>query len=924
MRNRLLCYSFLLSKKGHKAMNYGRKAVRAKQRELNSKTTKWGRLLLLTIVRAALLGCVGLGVCGVALGLGAFRGILEDTPKIRLADVVASGQATIVYDCEGNEMDQYVSTNSNRIVVTWDQVPKHLGQAFVAIEDERFYQHNGIDFKAIIRAGSSFVESGFKLSQGGSTITQQLLKNTIFTGWTSEGDNPIRKIKRKIQEQYLALEITKNFTKDEILLRYMNVINLGQNTLGVEAASQRYFGKPCSELTISESAVIACITQNPTGYNPIRYPESNQTRREKCLNKMKELGFITPEEWQEAMDDTKAVYERIGLYDTSYRVGTSGSGSYFSDAVYEQVHEDLVAAGYSETLAESLLTSGGLRIESTMDPTIQAMADEEFANPANYPSQVDWYLNYALTVKVSDDTKQNYSKENMMSWFKKNKNDKFNLIFHSQEAAYEAVDVYRTAMLNELGIEDDPERYEENVTLIAQPQAAMVICDQQTGYVVAMVGGRGTKEGRRTLNRAVGAYRSPGSTFKVLASFAPALDCSGLTLATVYNDAPFNYDDGTPVKNWYGSGYRGISSIREGIKRSMNIIAVKNLTVITPRLGYDYLVNFGFTTLEEGNYYGGQWLTDANNQSLALGGLTKGVSPYELNAAYAAIANNGTYMVPKLYSRVTDSDGNVILDNTNPKHRQVLKSTTAYLLTDAMKDVVTGTGGTGSACRLKNMTVAGKTGTTTEYHDVWFAGYTPYYTCTVWTGYDNNIGMIHSGANDQSGISKALWKAVMARVHEDLPNKDFERPEGIIEVPICTKSGKLPLEGVCSAFGCVSTELFAEGTEPFDVCNVHFQGEICNHDLLAASAECPFRYYGITELPLIEDASLLRGSTMVFTNDDGTQTVNVPQTTTQCQHNAVFFLNPNAEAIIEQQRHYIEQRNAAAQAAIDAAAAGLN
>lgn len=905
-------------------MNYGRKAVRARQKALNSKSIKWGRTLLLMLLRVGILCCVGVMICGAALGLGAFRGILEDTPKIRLADVVASGQATIVYDCEGHEMDQYVSTNSNRIEVTMDQVPKHLGQAFVAIEDERFYQHNGIDFKAIIRAGKSWMESGFRLSQGGSTITQQLLKNTIFTSWTSEGNNAIKKIKRKIQEQYLALEITKNFTKDEILLRYMNAINLGQNTLGVEAASQRYFGKPCSELTISESAVIACITQNPSGYNPIRHPEANQKRREKCLKKMLELEFITQAEFDEAIADTEAVYERIGLYDTSYRVSSSTSSSYFSDAVYDQVYEDLVESGYSEALADSLLTSGGLRIESTMDPTIQAIADEEFANAANYPSQVDWYLNYALTVRLTDETKQNFSKENMMSWFKKNKDKNFNLIFHSQEAAYEAIDVYRSAMMSELGVEDNPDNYEESISMTAQPQAALVLCDQTTGYVLAMVGGRGTKEGRRTLNRAVNAYRSPGSTFKVLASFAPAIDCAGLTLASVYNDAPFNYNDGTPVKNWYKTGYRGICSIREGIKRSLNIVAVKNLTVITPQLGYDYLVNFGFTTLEEGNYYNGQWLTDANNQSLALGGLTKGVSPYELNAAYASIANGGTYMVPKLYTRVTDSDGNVILDNTDPKHRQVLKETTAYLLTDAMEDVVSAPGGTGGACRLNNMAVAGKTGTTTDSHDVWFAGYTPYYTCTVWAGYDNNIGMSTSSGNDQSAIAKSLWKAVMARVHEDLPRKEFTRPEGIVEVRICTKSGKLPIDGVCDAFGCVATELFAEGTEPFDICTIHFQGEICNHDLLAASAECPFKYNGMIELPLIEDPSLLRGSTMVFTNDDGTQTVSIPQTTTQCQHNAVFFLNPDAQAIIEQHRAYIEQRNAAAQAAMDAAAAGLN
>ncbi|MBO4291656.1 MAG: penicillin-binding protein [Lachnospiraceae bacterium] len=904
-------------------MNYTKSAIRAKQRALNSKAIKWERNFLLNGVRVFLLFCAGLIICGASMGFGAFRGILEDTPRISLKDVIATKQATIVYDCEGNELDQYISANSNRIEVTMEEIPKHLGQAFVAIEDERFYQHNGIDYKGILRSAFVFAESGFKKTQGGSTITQQLLKNKIFLNWTSEGHNLIRKIKRKIQEQYLALEVTKNFTKDEILLHYMNAVNLGQSTLGVEAASQRYFGKSCSDLTLSEAAVIAVITQNPSGYNPISHPEQNMTRRKKCLDKMLEFNYITKAEYDEAIADTDAVYERIGLHDTDFRVGTSTTGSYFSDAVYEQVFDDLVDAGYTQAQAESLLTSGGLRIESTMDPTIQAMADEEFANPKNYPTQVDWYLNYALTAVMKDGTKQNYSKENMMTWFKHNKDKNFNLIFHNQEAVYDAINLYRSEMLKELGIEDDPENYTESISMTAQPQAAMVICDQSTGYVVAMVGGRGTKEGRRTLNRATSATRSPGSTFKVLASFAPAIDCAGKTLATVYEDKPFNYNDGTPVKNWYSKNtWRGICSIREAIKRSLNIIAVKNITVITPQLGFDYLKNFGFTTLEEGNYYNGSWKTDTN-QSLALGGMTRGVTPFELNAAYASIANGGTYMVPKLYSRVLKSDGTVLLDNTVPKHKQVLKETTAYLLIDAMKDVVTGVGGTASVCRLNNMTVAGKTGTTTDSHDVWFAGFTPYYTCTTWAGYDNNIGMSTSAGNDQSAIAKSLWKAVMARVHADLPNKDFEQPEGIVRVKICTKSGMLPSE-LCYNDGCVATELFAVGTEPVDYCNIHYEGDLCAYDQLPACSECPFKYHGVATLPLMEDPALVRGSTVIKTNPDGTQSVSLPRSTAQCRHNPAFFANPNAEALLEQERQEMQQRNAAAQAAIDAANAGLN
>ena len=907
-------------------MNYGKKGVRAKQKALNSKTVKIEKKILLSLVKLVLVAIVGVGICGVAAGIGAFRGILASTPTIRLDAVVASGQATIVYDCEGNEIDQYVSSNSNRLrVESMDELPDYLGKAFVAIEDERFYLHNGIDFKGMLRAGWQFLKTGGEEAQGASTITQQLLKNTVFTDWTSEGKNKIKKIKRKLQEQYLALEISKYYSKDQILLEYMNAINLGQNTLGVEAASKRYFGKSASELTVSEAAVIACITQNPSGYNPIRHPEANQKRRKRCLENMRDLGFITKAQYDEAIADTEAVYERIGNYDVDYRESTNAtSGSYFSDALYEQMKDDLVnIAGYSEANAEKVLTAGGLRIYSTLDPMIQKIADEEFANAENYPSQVNWYLNYALTVVTADGTKNNYSKENMMTWFKQNVNKNFNLIFSSQEAAYEAVDTYRAAVLDELGIDNVEDNYEEAVSMTPQPQAAMVIEDQSTGYVVAIVGGRGTKEGRRTLNRATDAKRSPGSTFKVLAAFAPALDSAGQTLATVYNDAPFNYDDGTPVKNWYKTGYRGINSIREAIRQSMNIIAVKTETVITPQLGYDYLLNFGFTTLTDGVVINGKTYTDVN-QTLALGGLTYGVTPYEMNAAYAAIANLGTYAEPKLYTKVVDSDGNVILDNTMPTTRQVLKETTAFLLTNAMQDVVTSAGTASVVNFNRSMAIAGKTGTSTESKDVWFAGYTPYYTCTVWTGYDNSIGMSSSKTNNETSISKTLWKAVMSRIHESLPNEQFPVPAGLVQAQVCSKSGLLPIPGLCDspADNCVVTEYFAEGSVPTESCNIHYEGDVCAYDGLPASPDCPFKVPGRLTLPLIEDASLLNGSTMVIENPDGTQTITTPQTTDHCQHDATFYANPDYESIINSQQWEINVRNEQAAAAAAAAAAG--
>lgn len=871
-------------------MNYGKKGVQAKQRALNSKAGKIGRKLTITGAKLFIAAIIGAGVFGVSAGIGAFKGILASTPTTTLGDIMASGQATIVYDCEGNEVDQYVGMNSNRIIVTMDKIPKHLGQAFVAIEDERFYQHNGIDYKGIVRAGYQFFKTGGDSTQGASTITQQLLKNTVFTEWTSEGHNMMKKVKRKVQEQYMALEVTKYFSKDEILLRYMNAINLGQNTLGVESASQRYFGKSCSDLTLSECAVIACITQNPTKYNPISHPDKNAERRQVCLDKMKELGFITQNEYNEAIADTKAVYERIGLYDTDFRETTSYTATYFSDAVYEQVRDDLVAAGYSDSVAENLLSSGGLRIWTTLDPAIQAIADEEFANPANYPSNVKWYLDYALTVTLPSEERLNYSKENMMTWFKENVNGKFNLIFASQDAAYEAADTYRAAVFEELGLPDTYSDYEESVSMTPQPQAAMVIEDQSTGYVVAIVGGRGSKEGRRTLNRATSANRSPGSTFKVLSSFAPALDSAGKTLATTYLDAAFNYADGTPVKNWYsGYGrYGNICSIRLAIKQSLNIVAVKNLTVITPQLGYDYLLNFGFTTLTDGVMIGGQWKTDVI-QSQALGGLTYGVSPFELNAAYASIANQGNYIAPKLYSRVTDSDGNVVLDNTNPESRRVIKETTAYLLTDAMVDVVTG--GTGTRVRFDNMSIAGKTGTSSDYKDVWFAGFTPYYTCTTWAGYDNSIGMSTASGNDESAVAKTLWRAVMKRVHENLPNQAFPVPEGIVTATVCADSGKSPIPGVCPT----KSEIFAEGTVPTEACDVHYVGEVCAYDNLPASPECPFKISRVVTMSFPEDPALQSGSS----HRGGTGA--------RCQHNAAFFANPDYESILAAQRWELEQ-----------------
>lgn len=891
-------------------MNYGKKGVKEKQQALNSKSTKWGRKIALYCVKICLIGIIAVGVIGLCAGIGMFRAIIDNAPTISPDEVAPSGYSSFIYDIEGKQTAKLVASNSNRIPVGMEKIPQNLADAFVAIEDERFYEHNGIDIQGIFRAGYKFIKSAGKTQQGASTITQQLLKNTVFTDWMDE-DGLADTIKRKFQEQYLALEIEKELSKEEILLRYMNTINLGQNTLGVQAASLRYFNKDVSELTLSECAVIAGITKNPSAYNPISHPDKNNERREMVLEYMLEQGYITQSEHDDAKADD--VYSRIKQANEVVR--SQETTSYFNDAVTEAVYNDLLAAGYSDTAAYTLLYSGGIKIYSTQDPTIQAIADSVFTNEENYPSKVEWLLSYKLTIKDANGEKVNFSSEMFQTYFKENESRNFDLLFSSQDEAREHVEIYKSAMLEQYGGEVEG----ESISLTPQPQVSLTIEDQTTGYVVAMVGGRGTKEGSRTLNRSTSSTRSPGSTFKVLAAYAPGLDSAGLTLATVRNDAPFNYDDGTPVNN-YDNQYRGLCSIRLGIEKSINVVAVKNLTVITPQLGFDYLLNFGFTTLVASKQVGNEIKSDIV-QSLALGGLTNGVTNYELNAAYAAIANQGLYVKPKLYTKVVDRNGKVLLDNTEPESHRVIKETTAFLLTSAMEDVVTQ--GTATPVNFGGMAIAGKTGTSNNYNDVWFAGFTPYYTATVWTGYDCNGSLSKEG----QGLSKKLWKLVMQEIHKGLPNPGFPaQPDGIVTATVCSRSGKLPIPGWCDA--TLTTEYFEEGTVPTTTCDVHFQGNYCQYSGLPATALCPFQVNGVIEMIPIEDPVLQKGSNTL--NPDGSTTPTttidpetgetVPIVTHMCPHDEAFFADPNFETILQQQQQEMYNRAVAAQQAAEQAA----
>ncbi|MEF2574810.1 MAG: transglycosylase domain-containing protein [Eisenbergiella sp.] len=872
-------------------MNYGKKSVKRKKRKLQSTSRKMGRKCMLTFTKVLLLFVLAGGIIGLCGGLGVFKGIIDSAPTITLEDASPTRYSSFIYDSDGNQIAKLIAADSNRVPVTMEQIPQDLADAFVAIEDERFYQHNGIDIMGILRAGMTAIKTGFKRQEGASTITQQLIKNTVLTTWTQEKTLGER-IKRKIQEQYLAIQLEKDTQdKSKILEQYMNTINLGQNTLGVQAASKRYFNKNVWDLSLSECATIAGITQNPSKYNPLTHPDKNQGRRDKVLNNMLEQGYITQAEYDEAQADTSALYDRIQTANLEVG-GDSAVDSYYADAVKEAVTEDLIAAGYSETQAYVMVYSGGLSIFSAMDPTIQAICDQAVSNEELYPDGTRWLLSYQLTYRDPNSEEEggivNISSEMYKKYYQDNGNKGFNLLYDSQEEAHSAIEAYKSATLPE-----GAEVIGESISLTPQPQISLVVEDQTTGYVVAMVGGRGTKEGNLTLNRATDTVRQPGSTFKIVSTYAPALDTAGMTLADVQVDGPFNYDSGRPVSNWYSSGYRGICSMRDGIRDSLNIVTVKFLTQITPRLGYEYLQKFGFTTLVDGLEKNGKIFSDVT-QSLALGGITNGVKNIELNASYATIANGGQYIKPKLYTVVKDHDGNVILDNTSTEGTQVIKPSTAFLLTSAMQDVVTS--GTGASVNFGGMTIAGKTGTTSDYNDIWFSGYTPYYTCSTWTGYDNNT-KLRQGA--ERSLAKKLWKEVMAQIHEGLENKSFPQPADIVAQTVCSKSGKLPT-ALCQ--GTLKTEYFAADTVPTENCDVHYQGNICAYSSLPAADACPFVTNGILEM-LPENERILTGQTNPTAGPE----------TNMCQHTVEFMTTPGAAAVIQQQRLELELRANAAQ-----------
>ena len=654
-------------------MDLDRHSVKVRRDKLISKEQRYFRRVLISCFKIVL-SCFVLGIIVLAgAGFGVMKGILDDAPDVRNINIKPKGFKTIIVDQNGNEIDSLSTINSNRIYVYYEDIPEQFVNAFVAIEDERFWEHNGIDVRGIFRALYRDLASG-SMDEGASTITQQLIKNQAFNG----GDEPskIQRIERKVQEQMLAMELEKIYTKEQIIEYYLNTIYLGQGVNGIEAAAQRYFDKSIGDLKVSEIAMIAGITQNPYSFDPVIFPEKNANRRIDVLDKMKELGYITEAEYTAARNDD--VYARVQEIkkqnDEEFEYN-----SYFKDAMMWAFVADLEEM-YDMTEAEAFneMYTGGYTIYSTQDFGIQKVCDDVINNPDYYPDETEVALNYKLTLMDKDGRTPHYYDQNTLVNYYKDvtENYSYNNIYPNETLAREAADRYKEALLDKNG----GTFVSEEIKFAVQPQASCTVIDQHTGYVKAVTGGRGEKTENLGFNRATDAERQPGSCFKVVAAFLPFIDTMG-GLCNMFEDKPYAFADGTPVKNWYG-GYRGWASIRMGIQESMNIIAVQAITAVTPEVAFRYLKRLGFTTIvDEYVSPSGVLFTDIQ-QSTALGGLTYGVTNLEITAAYAAIANMGTYIKPCFYSKVYDHDGNLVIDNTVPEKlpttHTACKATTAW------------------------------------------------------------------------------------------------------------------------------------------------------------------------------------------------------------------------------------------------------
>lgn len=630
-------------------------------------------------------------------------------------------QASQVLDSDGQVIAE-IGNERNRANVAFSQMPDNLKNAYVAIEDERFFKHFGVDVKRTTAAIASYVIHFGKASFGASTITQQLVKNLT-------GDDA-SSITRKVKEWGKAIELEWCMSKDEILESYLNIIYVGPNIYGVKMGANYYFDKDVSDLDLAECAFLAGINNAPNAYNPFHKEKDNtekiKKRTKTVLKKMLELENITEEEYQAAVKDVEE-----GITFKKGKIEAEGDGvySYHTDALLLEVISDLAETKkISKTFATNYLYMANAKIYSTQNSDIQKEMESEFEKSK-----------YALKSKDEQTTSQ----------------------------------------------------------------AAMVLIDHKTGYVLGCVGGLGKKQEARGFNRATQAIRQTGSSSKPLAVIVPALAEGIITPVSKYLDEQtlfidYNQEEYSPINY---NDYLGEITLRRAVESSQNIPFVKIMEQLTPAVSIRYLKKMGISTLNEKD----------ENLALALGGLDKGISPLEMAGAYSTIANDGVYIEPTFYTKITGSSGEEVV-TSKQKSRRVFSESVAYITKKLLTEPVIGKNGTATYCKISGMEVAAKTGTTNEDYDRWLCGFTNYYTAVTWFGFDLSEPIRYNGQNP-AGV---IWSSVMNRVHKNLKNSDFEEVNGVVEQKICKKSG------LVAGNGCKDNyiEYFIQGTVP-EGCTLH-------------------------------------------------------------------------------------------------------
>lgn len=669
-------------------------------------------------------------------------------------------------------MYQTLYLNSeNRIWTDLEDIPKYLQEAAIAIEDKRFEKHHGVDWKGTTRA---IVYTLFgKNVQGGSTITQQLVKNVT-------GDNEVT-VKRKITEIYRALELEKRYEKDEILEAYLNEVFFGQSCYGVVTASRMYFNKDVSDLTLAECASLMGITNNPSMYDPTLSSwtrENNRERQLTILGAMLEQGKISQEEYDEAKAE-----------DIVFSNGFTISGKYVgSDGTVTDPEPEEPSTDDTESPADE------------EEPTIKGRYS--WFTEAMIGDVADALVEkYGITDKVRDNgtTYTAYEQAWDMVHGKGYKiyttqNPKYQKI--AEDVCYDLSNIpYTSSYTNSAG-----EQVED------QLQIALTIVDPTNGYVVAMIGGAGEKRADRVWNWAVNA-RQCGSAIKPVSTYAPALDDGTINGASVIDDYPMllNGDVWPRNANWR---YQGLTALHTAIAQSLNTCAVRTNLAYGVDRSYEFLVNkLGFENLT---------YTDSQQVgNMALGGFEKGVTTEEMAAAYAAFVNEGVYTKPRTFVRVEDANGNVILEN-EAQSTVAMKNTTAAIINHLLQEAALN--GTGYEAQFSGMHIAGKTGSTNSNKDRYFVGYTPYYSCAVWAGYEHNQRIVASG-----NPCSAIFRKVMSAIHEELPDKDFFSCAGLTSVAVCADSGMLASENCALDVrgSRVYTALVAADNAPTSVCTMH-------------------------------------------------------------------------------------------------------